>query len=79
MAKSHPRWRMAKKILTVLFRRRRSAGGLRAKNRLAGRVEGHARLQPYGAAQRHRVGYRQLPDLWLLRPAWARLLRPQAG
>lgn len=68
MAKSHRRWRLAKKILTWLFFYcgDRAAGCLCQQGQLAGGVDGHPRLQSDRPAQRRGVGDRQLFTLRLL-------------
>ncbi len=68
MAKSHRRWRLAKKILTWLFFYcgHRIAGGLCQQSQLAGGVDGHPRLQPDCPAQRRGAGDCQLFALRLL-------------
>ncbi len=80
MSKSHPRWRLAKKILTAVFYRGDCVvGGLRQKSGLGRGLEGHPRLQSRCTAQCGRAGGRQLSDLRLLRPARPFLLRSQTG
>jgi hypothetical protein len=78
--KSHPRWRMAKRVLTVLF----FIAVIVLLVIYAQKVDwqdvwkvirGYDRL----ACWRHCAGYRQLPDLRLLRSAGSGLLRAQAG